>query len=146
MRLTKPAPKRDLDSAPIPLINVVFLMMIFFMLAGQIQPPEALTIEPPRSAQAQTETTGAVQVLLGADGQLALNGKLMTLEQLAEQLETQRPQAGKNAGGSTASEQPPSVLVKADAGVRHAQLRELLARLHSAGIGRIGLLAEPASD
>lgn len=146
MQLIKPRPSRDLDNALIPLINVVFLMMIFFMLAGQIRPPEALAIDPPRSAQARAETSGSIQLLVGANGQLALDGDLVTLAQLAERIEAYRTQAGADAGPTTDPGHPESILLKADAGVRHGRLREVIAALHSAGIGHVGLLAEPASN
>jgi biopolymer transport protein ExbD len=39
--------KNDSDDNLIPLINVVFLMLIFFMVAGQIQKSDAIKLQPP---------------------------------------------------------------------------------------------------
>ena len=44
------APRKDnTDDQLIPLINIVFLMLIFFMVAGQISEQDAQFIAPPES-------------------------------------------------------------------------------------------------
>jgi len=44
MKLDRPAQKKHYDST-IPLINIVFLMLIFFLVAGNISPPLQSDIE-----------------------------------------------------------------------------------------------------
>jgi biopolymer transport protein ExbD len=46
------------DDALVPLINVVFLMMIFFMLAGTIRPADPLVLNRPISDQGSPEEAG----------------------------------------------------------------------------------------
>ena len=52
--------RKDDDERILPLINVVFLLLIFFMLAGHLAASDPFEIAPPRSAS--------------DDGRLALDG------------------------------------------------------------------------
>jgi biopolymer transport protein ExbD len=156
MRFSQPRRPRDLEDALIPLINVVFLMLIFFMLAGQIHAPDALHVDPPVSEQGQSEIPGAIQVLLDANGRAALDGEVLTDEALAARIE-QRLDAWRTrsshatAGLTGAAERSetaddlPAVTVKADAAVRHLRLRKLLDQLRAAGVERVRLLSQSAS-
>jgi biopolymer transport protein ExbD len=166
MRLLTPRPARDFDDALIPLINIVFLLMIFFMLAGQIRAPDALSITPPASSQAQPGRARSIVILLDAEGRIALDGALIDLDQLGAQLAAkvardkaqppaqtppEQPPAAETPAAQAASAQAPTteapaIMLKADAGLRHARLREVLAQLRALGIERIELLSQPASD
>jgi len=75
--LKTPRRPRNDDDRILPLINVVFLLMIFFMLAGRIAAIDPFQVEPPRSAAAGLLESNETVVLLGADGTLALDGQVM---------------------------------------------------------------------
>ena len=76
MRFAPPRPKND-DERILPLINVVFLLLIFFMLAGRLAASDPFQIAPPRSASEGPSAAQDVIVLVGADGRLALDGVIM---------------------------------------------------------------------
>ena len=58
------------EEGVIPLINVVFLMLIFFMMAGQIQKSDPVSIVPPQSInQAKTERQPDVTIVIGTAGE-----------------------------------------------------------------------------
>ena len=68
--------KRPVRENVVPLINVVFLLLIFFMLTATLRPPESIEVElPALAATARTEPEEWPVVLLGADGRLALDGE-----------------------------------------------------------------------
>ena len=48
----------DSDAGILPLINVVFLLLIFFMIAGQLAEQAPFEVEPPAS-DAEAEDDGA---------------------------------------------------------------------------------------
>lgn len=48
MRIDMPQRRRRGESI-IPMINVVFLLLIFFLLTAQIAPPEPFSVSPPAS-------------------------------------------------------------------------------------------------
>ena len=120
------------DDNLIPLINVVFLMLIFFMVAGQISRSDPAQISPPASISEQrvVEQEG-LTLLLTADGQLFVDDQSSTLEQLVEQLGTRHSQ----------SSQPEQfrVLVKVDAETPVDQLQQLLRQIRDAGLTRVVL-------
>lgn len=80
----RPRPFRKSAREPtITLINVVFLMLIFFMVAGTIAPaPDArLTLVDARGLIAAPPPDG---VLVLADGTLILRGQVVTVAQAAQ--------------------------------------------------------------
>lgn len=86
--LIKPRSKTKNDDNLIPLINIVFLLLIFFMVAGKMLPP--LTSNPilPSYDQAKESVRGKLQLELTAQGDWYLNGTRTTLDELKTQLET----------------------------------------------------------
>ncbi|HET8729197.1 MAG TPA: biopolymer transporter ExbD [Alphaproteobacteria bacterium] len=77
MRFDLPSRPRDFEDSILPLINVIFLLLIFFMLAGTFAVPDALTVEPPRSVSETAAGTGPLVVLVTADGRVALDGEIV---------------------------------------------------------------------
>ena len=59
------------DDNVIPLINIVFLMLIFFMLAGQITSTDLLNVMPPTSEIQAPTTPLEFEILMDAEGSIA---------------------------------------------------------------------------
>ena len=51
-------PRRKPPESIVPMINVVFLLLIFFLMTAQIAPPDPFEINPPDSAQAGDPAEG----------------------------------------------------------------------------------------
>jgi biopolymer transport protein ExbD len=128
MRLKRPKPASDSEADLIPLINVVFLLLIFFMLAGRLAPTESIALDPPRSDSRQGARATPPVILIDRAGQLRLNGEPLDDTTLAERV------AGLLADG------PPHVQIKADAALDALRLVELLEQLRGAGAEEIDLL------
>jgi biopolymer transport protein ExbD len=124
------------EQALIPLINVVFLMLIFFMVVGRLVPSELFAVEPPSARVGTTDAPGASSdswmLLVSADGRLALNGQAITTEALAARLRA----AGAGQG-------LPELILRADGALNTATLRALLERLRAVGLQRIQLVTIP---
>lgn len=84
--LLLPARKKDENENLIPLINIVFLLLIFFMVAGQMTWLGQLDVEPPSSSSAVSANKEHITVAQEAGGQLYLDGTKVTLETLALEL------------------------------------------------------------
>lgn len=134
MRLPQPPQRRERELSLIPLINVVFLLLIFFMLAGTISPSDPLSVEPPISQQAQHSGHDAPQLLIDAEGRVALDGQILAPNQLKDRLRKQL--AADRGQGKT----PSRLIVKADGAVGSRELRGLLAQLRALGIEQVQLL------
>ncbi len=120
------------DERVLPLINVVFLLLIFFMLAGQLASADPFRIEPPQSRSEGSDAAAELTVLVGADGRLALDGQELTAQALqaavAERL---------------AAEPATSLRLKADGAAEATQVVAVMERLRAAGVERLRLLAVP---
>jgi biopolymer transport protein ExbD len=114
----------------IPLINVVFLLLAFFIISGTFRAADTLAIEPP-----QAETSGSLdfesQILfMTRDGALALGKKQLSAEQAVEELARW---LAKDPDGE--------VQIKADAQVKARDILPLLRRLSDAKITSVRLIA-----
>ena len=70
-----------------PLIDIVFLLLVFFMLTSTFMVPEAIELELPESSSATVTDITPIIVSLDQTGQLALNGERIELEQLRGAIE-----------------------------------------------------------
>ncbi|WP_344806038.1 biopolymer transporter ExbD [Allohahella marinimesophila] len=57
----------------LPLINVVFLLLIFFMIAGSLTVTEPFEVTPPVSQTQAPHEPDTVMILMAAEGQFALD-------------------------------------------------------------------------
>jgi biopolymer transport protein ExbD len=132
MRFARQRPRNE-DDRILPLINVVFLLLIFFMLAGRLSASDPFKIDPPRSAGAGKVEIEQLLVQVGADGRLALNG-----EELEESALTAAVAAQVGEGV------PAAVRLKADGGVEAVRVVAIMELLRAAGIETLQLLTVPA--
>ncbi|MCK5531283.1 ExbD/TolR family protein [Halopseudomonas sp.] len=123
------------DDQLIPLINIVFLMLIFFMVAGQISQSDATFVSPPESIAEAPIDDDALQILIDAELTIWLNDQQITLEELEAPLITAFEQV----------EDPESftLAVKADGEVPVENLQALLQRIKASGFRRVTLLTQP---
>ncbi|NCA72019.1 MAG: biopolymer transporter ExbD [Sphingobacteriia bacterium] len=136
-RLT--APRERGDDHLIPLINVVFLLLIFFMIAGQLMSTELFQVRPPIASYGDAAAPERLVLLVSADGRLALDGEALSAEDLQALLALRvRGEQAREPGTE------PQVSLKADAGLTIERLRPLLDALRQAGVTRVALLAEAA--
>lgn len=90
LRATPVLPRRDRrgDTGMIPLINIVLLLLIFFLLAGRIDDgPNRQEIRPPTSASEKSVPHPSVIVSLDTKGRLTLNGADVSFETVGPALE-----------------------------------------------------------
>jgi biopolymer transport protein ExbD len=118
--------------ATIPLINVAFLLLAFFMLVGRTDATAPFEVTPPRSGAGAPLPQGGATVSVSASGGLALDGAELGAAEIVETLE-----AAAGAGGADL------VRVNADAGARLGDLLPLVAALEASGVTRIVLVVTP---
>ncbi|MCA8928410.1 MAG: biopolymer transporter ExbD [Alphaproteobacteria bacterium] len=111
------------DDRILPLINVVFLLLIFFMLAGRLAASDPFPVAPPASSSEAADDGGETVIHLAADGALALNGRPVALEDLQALVPSAAP-----------------LRLKADAGVEALRVVGVLAQLRAAGVRQVSLV------
>ena len=132
MSLVRQRPKNE-DDRILPLINVVFLLLIFFMLAGRLAASDPFQIDPPVSGSEGKVTVEDLLVQVGAEGRLALNGEEMSEEALGAAV------AARLSDGTAAP-----VRLKADGTVEAARVVAIMEILKEAGVEAVQLLTLPA--
>ncbi|SEF62429.1 ExbD/TolR family protein [Marinobacterium lutimaris] len=127
------------DDNMIPLINVVFLMLIFFMIAGQISKSDPLETTPPESVNDQRLTDNeSIDLLVSTDGQIYVGDKLVTEDQLTEQLSL-LVDAAEDVNSL-------SVRIKVDADLPVSELKPLLSKVREAGLVKASLITRLRSE
>ena len=111
MRIQEPAQKPYKEMI-LPLINVVFLLLIFLMVMGQMAERAPFEISPAKSAQGET-SQAPLRVFVSADGEMSFAGA-KGKAQVLERLQKLKAQTGQIAR---------PVLFRADSG---ADLRAVL--------------------
>ncbi|WP_101675991.1 ExbD/TolR family protein [Alloalcanivorax mobilis] len=163
MNLESPDSGRRPPLEPVlPLINVVFLLLIFFMVAGHLGPIEKTDVQAPESASGTIdEDLTQLMLVLNKDGQLLRDGEPLDVSELPALLEARRAaQAEKQAlnqpqvadqtpASATATndddDTTPPVRLLTDAGTPLKILRESLATLRDAGVAEVRLVTRSES-
>ncbi|AFT69346.1 Ferric siderophore transport system,innermembrane protein E [Alloalcanivorax dieselolei B5] len=164
MNLEDNSPRRPPLEPVLPLINVVFLLLIFFMVAGQLAPRPTVDVTAPNSAEAATEEDPSQLMLildkqgvLFHDGEPVAEASLATL--IAEHQAEREKEAADKAAQNGSKESPtapttaatadsgqettlPLVRLLADAGVPLSVLRENLGKLRDLGVEEVRLVTQ----
>ncbi|WOE73762.1 ExbD/TolR family protein [Alterisphingorhabdus coralli] len=85
MRIERYRPKKELINIT-PLIDVVFILLVFFMLAGTIEKEDAFAVSPAASAIDKRGDVKDFVVLVGEDGQIALGDERLERDQLTARM------------------------------------------------------------
>ena len=113
-----------------PLIDVVFLLLIFFMVSTTFERASELAIELPRStADTKPETEAVIEIGVDAEGRFYLNGRQLVNTQLATVREAMREAAGEEAS--------PPVVVNADAAAPYQAVVTVMDAARQLGFGRL---------
>jgi len=131
MRIRSPEEQNRSEISVVPLVNVVFLLLVFFMLVGRVTSPDPLSIDPPRSESGIDDTGGAVKIYVTRDGRVALGSETVPVNLLGERI------AGLLDARPSASFQ-----LKADAQGDGVRLIRVMEQLRGAGVERLTLLTE----
>ncbi|WP_136659288.1 biopolymer transporter ExbD [Nitratireductor sp. XY-223] len=140
-RLPRPAPKPRGENT-IALINIVFLMLIFFLIAGTLAPPMDGDVELIRAADARSvEPPRALFVT--EKGVLKYEGVETTPQaylerKRAEGTGTEQPASETSAGALGG----PVVKLAADGRLPATGLIEVIDALKAAGAGKIAVITE----
>ena len=127
--MIRPLPPRNERENVIPLINVVFLLLIFFMIAGQMRQPEALTVSPPNVISVGDSSSIEQKILIDSSGAIVLSEQAVTLKELVAQIDPETPLA-----------------VKIDQACKRRCFLPALKALQQAGIEKIQLLTLQSSQ
>jgi len=116
----------------LPLIDVVFLLLVFFIYAMlSMAVHRGLPVVLPDSSTAKIDKKLVLSVSIKSDETIYIDKQQVTLEDLAETLKYR-----------ALNERNPGVLLFADRDISYQKLFKVLDQIQTAGIQRISLQAE----
>jgi biopolymer transport protein ExbD len=125
MRFVTPSRRQPPESI-VPMINVVFLLLIFFLMTAQIAPPDPFDLTLPEALE-DSEIDGATVLWLAADGTPAMGGA-----------------RGDAAWAALAAMPKETTLtIRADRTLPGVELARLMQRLAGLGLRDIELAVQP---
>lgn len=80
--LSRPAKPRERMEFALPTINVIFLLMLYFLIAGTIVQNDELSVTPPVTTEAPTDRLPRPLLVVNEAGGLLLDGMPLTREEL----------------------------------------------------------------
>ena len=123
------------DDGVIPLINVVFLMLIFFMVAGHIQKADPIQITPPNSINEQrAEQEPNVMLVIGPQGEAFLNDKPVLLDDIEGRL--------SQVFNNSADQANFWIQIKADGNLSIEALRPFFSQIRAAGLTKVSIATQ----
>ncbi|MFC3283631.1 ExbD/TolR family protein [Litchfieldella rifensis] len=131
-------PRRRRDPVEVnltPLIDVVFLLLIFFMVSTTFETRQALQLELPESVAGSALEASPVTLVVDAEGEYRLGGTQVSAEELASALAT-RVEVAREHG----------LIVEADGRARHAVVVRALDQAAALGITRVRIATREGED
>ncbi len=120
--------RSHLDIAP--LIDVVFLLLVFFMLTTTFMIPEAVELELPQSQTGDPRDASPITVTVEPDGRVTLNGRPLALDEL------------KTALQPLLAQPESSITLKSDATTEVRLLLQVMDEIRAAGGEHISLATQ----
>ena len=114
------------------LIDVMFLLLIFFMVSSTFKNQPAIDLSLPRSASAEETSVTPTVVYLTRDGQLYLDDDPVDRAQLDTRLRQLQAATGEDR-----------IVLRADEHAEHGAVVDLIDLIKESGYRRVSLAAKP---
>ena len=129
----RPRPAENL----LPMINVVFLLLVFFLISARLTPPEPFAVRPPQAqAPSGAEAAGALVLYLAEDGRVGFAENIG-----ADALRALAAARAALCAKTDCDAVPPHLMLRADAAVSAVRVSALVPQLAAMGFERIDLVA-----
>lgn len=118
-----------------PLIDCVFLLLIFFMVTTVFKNPAQLRMVLPDAKNYDTLEKRQLVCELDDEDNIALNGKVTTIDSFDAELISQKQITSNN-----------TLLIKADIGAKHGTVLKLMKLARGVNIETIAMAVEPVGE
>ncbi|EDM68773.1 biopolymer transport exbD protein [Moritella sp. PE36] len=115
-----------------PMLDVVFIMLIFFIVTTSFVRESGVEVNRPKAATATEQTKAGIFIAIKADGEIYMDRKQVDIQRLGANLE--RILADRGEVG---------LVIQADQDTRHGIVVKVMDAARTAGIGQISVAAEP---
>lgn len=115
-----------------PMLDVVFIMLIFFIVTASFTKETGIDVNRPSAATAEVKERGNILVAITSDGEVWIDKRRVdprALQANIERLYAENPQG--------------SVVIQADTDSRNGLLVQVMDAARSAGVPNVSLAAQP---
>lgn len=131
MRLTSSRVEKTPQMMIIPMIDIIFFLLVFFMLSTlYMTDQQTIPVNLPQAASAQNDVVKSIQVTVAKDGSLYMGTEQMTMDEMLPKVKA------ASQGGNTA------LVLRADGDVDYGKFISVLDELKKSGVQRISLAAK----
>ena len=132
MRIPRP-PRKRVRIEIIPMIDTMFFLLVFFMVATlSMTLQRGMPVNLPASAEAKADVPDTVTVSVTREGAVYVDEDAVPIDGLAARLRAVKARSTE-----------PSVVVKADADVRHGVVISVLDAIKQAGLTKLAIATKP---
>jgi biopolymer transport protein ExbD len=132
MRFRRPRTRRDVALINLtPLIDVVFLLLIFFMVATSFSLTRGIKVDLPTTTTPQEKIEQNIVISVTKEGKIYLDKTQISKTELVKTL---KRQIGKKNS---------LVVINADKDTRHGMVVEVMDLAKQGGAGKLGILTTP---
>lgn len=124
-----PTPRPRSDDGVVPLINIVFLLLIFFLIAGTLTPRSDIRVDYARTVESPAIRPPANAVYVSQAGFVSWRGQVLSADRL-----------GVAVAADPALDRSAGLPVVLDRSLPAGDLSAILAALAGAGIERVRLV------
>ncbi|MBB5518136.1 ExbD/TolR family protein [Amphiplicatus metriothermophilus] len=114
-----------------PLLDIVFIMLIFFIVTSTFVKEPGVDVLRPEAATAQERKLASILVAITAEDEIWINKKQVQLDEVRAAVEQLRRENPKG-----------TAVVQADAGSRSRYLVEVVNQIRAAGVDEIAVSTE----
>jgi biopolymer transport protein ExbD len=112
----------------VPLVDIILVVLIIFMVTAPLVLKPTIDVNLPQASSGeQKKTANPIEVIVGKGGEVFLNGNLVSLEQLKENVSLQAAESNDS-----------SVVLTADKDVTLDGLTTIIDTIKSSGIKKVG--------
>ena len=115
------------------LIDVVLLLLIFFMLTTSFVEQPGMKLDLPETKNSKGESTGELEISVTDDGSIFINGNSVHIDELKDQIDVIMQSMDNK-----------SLILKADKTVQHGTVVKIMDIARSVGLQKIIIASEQA--
>lgn len=130
--------KRTMDETPIdmtPMIDCVFQLLIFFMVTTVFAVQTGLKVDLPQASTSDAPPEKDLSITISEKGEMDLNGTMVNIDNLEEQLRIQKDIFGSKV-----------LIIKADNRARHGVVVDVMDAAKIVGIEQLAIATDEEEE
>lgn len=114
-----------------PMLDIVFIMLIFFIVTTSFVKEAGIDVSKPEASQAQAKPSANIFIAIRANGEVWMDKRMVDVERVGANIER------------LLAEQPTDIVViQADKEAKHGTVVKVMDQIKEAGIDKISIAAE----